>query len=256
MKKHKHYKLINQYIQNPEVYKVFFRLDEYSSWDIITHPAWNPNVEYKLEKVTLTLDDYKDKTWYKNNISGHYIFIQKDKRFTYGFNKFGNMEFEHRGTYHFKYNNFHLHGRYEEVTDISIIEELFLKEAEKRYGDNWRNVKLKECTYLGNGNCHNNGSLGVGLYDTLLWNENGCLFNNGKWAEVLEEPKYEPYSFDDANNLIGKNVLSKTAKFIGLITAVNEIGIYINSRFFAFEEVLENYIDVYGKPFGKEGKDA
>ena len=68
---------------------------------------------------------------------------------------------------------------------------LFEKHLIKRYGEDWKDVKIKECVYLNNSKALNSGILNVfieeSLYGWEVWSKNGCLFYKGKWAEVLEE---------------------------------------------------------------------
>lgn len=137
-----------------------------------------------LKKI-LTLDDYKDKTWYENTKFNYFIYIQKNNNKTYGFNlQTSAMEYNYSGTWNFKDNDFHIKGVYKEVTDMLVIEKLLVKEAEQRYGKDWRGVKLESCMLYGKGYYLNDGSY-CGIFDGIyLWNKNGCIFNNGKWAEI------------------------------------------------------------------------
>src|SRR5690606_30714141 len=68
------------------------------------------------------------------------------------------------------------------------VQQAFIKEAEKRYGKDWRTVKIKEHA------CGLYAYINAGIFETcvslesnLVWNKNGILFHNGKWAEKLEE---------------------------------------------------------------------
>lgn len=75
------------------------------------------------------------------------------------------------------------------------VREAFEKELVRRYGEDWRNVKIKECMYNKRNERLNTYSYGIYIKKNYtstwtVWNKNGCLYNNGKWAEVLEEPKY------------------------------------------------------------------
>ena len=81
---------------------------------------------------------------------------------------------------------------WKEVTEEQV-KEAFEKELVRRYGEGWRNVKIKRCMYHGD-EYTNEGlnSVDINKYDGvwMAWNKNGCLFNGKEWAEVLEETKY------------------------------------------------------------------
>jgi hypothetical protein len=85
-------------------------------------------------------------------------------------------------------------GEYREATDEEV-EAALIKEAERRYGYNWKNVKIKEhadgekwgCMGINNGGF--NSYVYFGPDYSILYSRNGVLFNNGVWAEILEEPK-------------------------------------------------------------------
>ena len=73
------------------------------------------------------------------------------------------------------------------------VKEFFERHLIKRYGEDWRNVKIKECMrnddefdeYTNKGI----NSVDIDKYAGVwnAWNKNGCLFNGKEWAEVLEE---------------------------------------------------------------------
>lgn len=69
------------------------------------------------------------------------------------------------------------------------VEEALIKEAKKRYGEDWENVKIeKDAKDLFNntsGSAVNYGCYGVTYTCNELWNRNGRLFYHGKWAEVV-----------------------------------------------------------------------
>lgn len=68
------------------------------------------------------------------------------------------------------------------------IQNAFFNEAEKRYGKNWKEVKIKQ-TIDSELPPDNRGTLIVyyHLPNERLWNTNGVLYQNGVWAEVLED---------------------------------------------------------------------
>ena len=72
------------------------------------------------------------------------------------------------------------------------VKRFFERHLIKRYGEDWKNVKVKECVKLGV--TFNDYDLSVVIVKRIdtgweVWNSNHCLYNNGKWAEVLEEKK-------------------------------------------------------------------
>ena len=75
----------------------------------------------------------------------------------------------------------------------SELEEVFMKEVRKRYGegDEWKTAKLLTCAYnrflvdrFNSGRYNPSRSVYKG--DNRFWSQNGCLFNNGKWAKKQE----------------------------------------------------------------------
>src|SRR5699024_6992246 len=80
-----------------------------------------------------------------------------------------------------------------EATNEEVVS-FFEKHLIERYGEDWRNVKIKECMYFGGYEYHNTECYNsvISKYERRwqVWNNNGCLFNGKEWAEVLEEPKY------------------------------------------------------------------
>ena len=75
------------------------------------------------------------------------------------------------------------------------IEVALIREAKKRFGEGWKNAKLEKCLCHGNDERVNANyfNIFIDFEKNLLWNKNGCIFNNGKWAEILElsEPTTE-----------------------------------------------------------------
>lgn len=136
----------------------------------------------------LTIADYKLGVWYKSN-NGSLIYFN-DTETTYGFFSYGEFSDKIEWISGFKANGFHKPGNWVEAKDNEVITSLE-KEAEKRFGKDWLNVKIKnhvegltKWTHL------NDGSFSTGLDLTdRLYNKNGLIYYNGKWAELLEEPK-------------------------------------------------------------------
>ena len=67
----------------------------------------------------------------------------------------------------------------------------FEKHLIERYGEDWKNVKVKNCMYWKENEGMNTGIFTIEIRKDQntwrVWNKNGCLFYKGKWAEVLEE---------------------------------------------------------------------
>lgn len=62
-------------------------------------------------------------------------------------------------------------------------QEAMTNELIRRYGEDWKNVKLKKC--LWHLYSSNNGDCGLTFSETEIWNRNGCIFKDGIFAEVL-----------------------------------------------------------------------
>lgn len=72
-----------------------------------------------------------------------------------------------------------------EVTDV------LTKEAKIRFGDDWQNAKIK-FAIDGYDTCFNEGLFAARLsLRNQLWNKNGVLFSDGKWAEPLKYEEFE-----------------------------------------------------------------
>lgn len=76
------------------------------------------------------------------------------------------------------------------------VEEAVIQEAKKQYGEDWQSVKIKEHADKGHFEWISMGlNLGKfypgysGMASERLCGRNGVLFYNGKWAEILPEPK-------------------------------------------------------------------
>ena len=61
--------------------------------------------------------------------------------------------------------------------------EAMTNELIRRYGENWKNVKLKKS--LWHLHSSNNGDCGLTFSETEIWNRNGMIFKDGIFAEVL-----------------------------------------------------------------------
>lgn len=80
-----------------------------------------------------------------------------------------------------------------EATEEEVIE-AFEKECVRRLGEDWREVKLKAHSYKGRASLNTGDCTPLIMKDDLggwiVWNKNGCVYYDGKWAEKLEEPKF------------------------------------------------------------------
>lgn len=250
MEKHKHYELIEKYIQNPSDYIIYVKVGDV--WTNVTNPTWNPNNEYRLEERYLTLDWYKDETWYKNNNDNNYTYLQKYKSEMFGFYiPTGELEYKYTSSLDFE-NDYNIPGVYEEVTDISIIKQLFEKEAERRYGKDWMNIKIKECVFNKETLYLNKGVLSVYFYGKRIWNKNGCIFNNGEWAEIKREPDFRPFkNLEEVRPYYGCIIKSKYKKHELAITSteVDNERLFING--YTADRLFEEFEFLDGTSFGK-----
>lgn len=64
------------------------------------------------------------------------------------------------------------------------VEEMLIKEAEKRFGIDWEYCKITKHSKFNN---WNDGTYLTVFYiaDNEIWNKNGCIFKDGIWAEKL-----------------------------------------------------------------------
>jgi protein-arginine kinase activator protein McsA len=69
------------------------------------------------------------------------------------------------------------------------IESMLWEEAEKRGID--KDTKIEECLRHGDAKLINTNNFGVCYDDAkdMLWNVNGCIYHNGKWATPLDPNK-------------------------------------------------------------------
>lgn len=80
-----------------------------------------------------------------------------------------------------------------EATEEEVIQ-AFEKECVRRLGEDWKEVKLK--THANGGTIHvNTGRHKLKIIKNkhkgwIVWNKNGIVYYEGKWAEKLEEPKF------------------------------------------------------------------
>ena len=79
------------------------------------------------------------------------------------------------------------------ATEEEVIK-AFEKECVRKYGEDWKNIKIKECmlnkTSSLTNKCRNIVGIDKTLSGWIVWNKNGCLYYKGEWAEKLEESKF------------------------------------------------------------------
>lgn len=144
--------------------------------------------EKALLEDKLTIADYKLGVWYKSK-NGSLIYFN-DTDDTYGFFADGEFYDKIEWVNYFKDSGFHKPGNWVEAKDKEVITALE-KESEKRFGTDWLNVKIKDHVEGLNKWIHlNDGTFATYQHFTdRLYNKNGLIYYNGKWAEILEEPK-------------------------------------------------------------------
>ena len=122
--------------------------------------------------------------WYKEEGSNLLFYIEKitsGVAIGYGFERNG------RWFSNYAWENVPLRKCIKLATEEEVQNALF-NEAEKRYGKNWREVKIKQ-TIEREFPFINSGALTVTftLTSGRLWNKNGVLYKDGVWAEVIED---------------------------------------------------------------------
>lgn len=78
-------------------------------------------------------------------------------------------------------NSFASKYRLTEATDEEV-EEALLNEVIKRFGEDWETAKIEKCLVHGD----TNGGFIICITNGLIWNKNGCVYNNGVFAEPLK----------------------------------------------------------------------
>ena len=87
------------------------------------------------------------------------------------------------------------------------------------------------------------------IFDGKVWHHVNIPFWNWKDVDyrVKETPEYVPFTFDDAEFLIGKVVKHKKDKWVELITYCSEN----ETAICPYEHLLDNYTFIDGSPCGK-----
>lgn len=68
---------------------------------------------------------------------------------------------------------------------------------------------------------------------------------------IKPEPKYVPFTFDDADKLIGKAVTSNNG-IIHIITEINKVNMFIGSNVYvSYDTLFKHYTFLDGTPCGK-----
>lgn len=142
---------------------------------------WKQKLEIEFPEAFQKVEIGK---WYKEEGSNLLFYIEKITSrvaIGYGFDRCG------RWFSNYAWENVHLRECIKLATKKEVENALY-NEAEKRYGKYWEEVKIKESVDIRIPPT-NSGTFGVFFFITeeRLWNKNGVLYQNGVWAEVLEE---------------------------------------------------------------------
>lgn len=131
--------------------------------------------------------------WYKSNHYGHdYLMLFSGSDQSYGFflNSYGLWSFSENSA-----QKGAVPATDEEVT--TALE----KECVTRYGEDWKNAKIA-APVRGDHYKVNSGEFDLEITPRCIWNRNGCIFNNGKWAEPLSD--ITTVSLDKAKKILAK----------------------------------------------------
>lgn len=143
---------------------------------------WKTKIEKKFPEAFPKIQTGK---WYKKSGTGFLFFLQEieegdfNNYKAYGFNNSGEWS-ESKGR---SIECFKEIATYEEVVEALEAETI------KKYGNDWRNVKVEECLVHGNHRQINNGRFSPLISSTSVWGKNGCLFYKGQWATIIPEEK-------------------------------------------------------------------
>lgn len=155
---------------------------------------WKQKIETEFPEACL--GEFKPNRWYKRKDNLQLVFIEKitDNEIKgYGFDttefseSFGECEWNiSREWCHFKRDKKEYEKLFMEATKEEV-EKGIKEEALRRYGKNWEKIKVEPLKEK----CPSNNT---GVYNTRfffecneLWNKNGLLFKDGKWAKVIED---------------------------------------------------------------------
>lgn len=159
----------------------------------------NDNIKFEITKEQI-IDAYQNKAllkeyfpdafkkelkkgyWYwsdkKAKKSKSFLFLYNGKSKTYGFG--WNSKW---------YDNLKIGTSI--ATEIEATSEevynMFQRELIKRYGEDWKNIKIDKCLFHGeidlNKECYVEC---ISVFENgRIWNMNGCIFDNGKWAKPI-----------------------------------------------------------------------
>ena len=151
------------------------------------HECVSNFIRYATEEEKELLNPAKELEvgkWYKHEAGGiHFISSENE-----------NYGIDANGLY---YTNRHEpympEPKYWKEATKKEVQQALIREAEKRYGNDWKTVKINEHAdggkWIGLGLGLNEGSFVSGYYTLTnnLYSNNGVIFHNGKWAEKLEE---------------------------------------------------------------------
>ena len=130
------------------------------------------------------------KSEFKLEVGKDYIDVDGDFLIINRTGERDNSGFDNEGGYYKNYLYCTTPNVWREATKEEV-KKFFERHLIERYGENWRDVKVKECMQY-----PSKPEVNTGVYDVYIrkysnewrvWNKNGCLYHKGKWAEVLEE---------------------------------------------------------------------
>jgi len=79
-KRHKHYDIIKQWIEDPNSYEVYYSHNDSGYYNSVNNPNWNPEFTYRLEKKKPKVKKYKVLFQYLQSfcVSGDYYKDEED----------------------------------------------------------------------------------------------------------------------------------------------------------------------------------
>lgn len=229
------------------------RIDNFSMW-----------IDFSKNLTTLSFDSIKNINGWEwrikptDNLKEGKDYIHNDGDYLVidRVGNFGNLGFTHNGERFDRQLICSNPENWQEVTKEEV-KKYFESHLIKRYGEDWRDVKVKECLHFNYELKVNTGGFKVGIVKTFegwkVWNKNGCLFKGGEWAEVLgEETQYAPFEEEDKEQFRGKWIKRKDGSIEMNITSFGTL----STNTFLIEGkcskyLFENFTFLDGTPFGK-----
>ena len=141
------------------------------------------------------------KSEFKLEVGKDYIDVDGDFLIINRTGERDNSGFDNEGGYYKNYLYCTTPNVWREATEEEV-KKRFERHLIERYGEDWKNVKVKNCMYW-----KENEGMRTGMFTIEIrkdqntwrvWNKNGCLFNGKEWAEALEEiPTIELRGLDE-----------------------------------------------------------